>query len=235
MDVGAVLLDAWHEIRIKWPYLLFALLPVATIAVVLGEFFGEQGPFEPFAPAPVIGLLLSATLALFALICHRIVLLGPDQLQRWSELLPWRQYAVFLLITLALDGLLVAALFSHAQLLLLVPGLFVFESVPWSPFVLFVSFLVIVVAVVYALTRASLSLPAAAIGRLASPKAIWRWSRGNGWRLTAAVVASVLLACVFWGVLFLAVALMSFPRTTRLCDCWPEWPATFQRRTWSRC
>lgn len=208
MDIGGVLREAWHEVRAKWFHLSVALLPVAALAVMLEELFGEQGPFEPSAPELVRVVVWAAMQALFALICHRIVLLGPGRMSHWAEWVPLRRYGVFLLIFLALDILTVAALWSQAQLLALM-GTHLTGLI--TAILMLVLFLSGIVAVLYAATRASLILPAAAIGRFASPAVIWRWSRGKGWRLTIAVVASFFVAWMFWGPLLLLSIQPSWP------------------------
>lgn len=173
LDVGKVIVGAflvpWSQRREFARALAFPLVALAVLT--LGWYFtAEKLPQWIMWPACLAyGILF----AIFAVACHRLVLLDPRRVHPgWS----WREvrflfwlvgmYLVYLAVWLPVWTVLVN----------LTPGM----SPDWTreP---------AVIPALYFVARLSLVLPAVALDGEVSFKWAWRLTRGNGWRLVVVV------------------------------------------------
>jgi hypothetical protein len=137
--------------------------------------------------------VFAAFFTLFAVTCHRLVLLAPRMpAARWS----WRESRfLFWVVTLWLIYLVVWWL-----------GLLVAANtwwrggdvVGWTKVIEFVAS----IPALYLIARLSLVFPATAIDRPAGLRWAWRMSRGNGWRLVVVVTVLPWLVSHLVGLLY---------------------------------
>lgn len=129
--------------------------------------------------------------AMFATICHRIVLLGDTSLaSRWG--LFWSMRETRFVGWLFVPGAIV--LVVSLPISYLIPKL-PFWALEWlvmsSPFS--ISFYTCVLASTYINGRFGLVLPATAVGRPMNPLRSWRFTAGNGWPIFVALMIPILL------------------------------------------
>ena len=180
LPVFRVVFDAIGEIGTKWRSLFKALILPALAATSVEAI---QATFPDRFPWPLIFWVFSAPFyVLFAVVCHRVVILGESSLPSgigifWSEretrFLGW---TVALII--ASWGLgLVLGMFA-----LILPGSILGLSTPWLPYLVTGAFLF------YFYIRLSLVFPATAVDRSTSLADAMLLSTGNGLRMMAAVL-----------------------------------------------
>jgi len=180
LSITSVIKDAAWETMRHWKHLLHALI---LPAVVLSLF--ELAAFRFRNSGQVILLFTIASIpvyVLYAVSCHRIILLGHDSLpNRWgiywtpreSRFFAW-SIGITLLVTfisLALFPVLMAAM-----------KLFPESPIPVIPIVMFVP-------VGYVISRSSMVFPITALGQKSDLASSWELSKRNGWRLTIALAA----------------------------------------------
>lgn len=167
-----------------------------TLVWILPEIFPEESSFEiSTLPTILLSILLIAAVGVpyiwFAEICHRLALLGdtgvpPYGLRSWT-----RREWYFLFWTALLPCVFLLSIFLSP----IVFGLafqFDFTFGTYSTWLgdldtgLWVV-LLLTVPSLYFLSRLSLILPATAVDRNVSIEWAWKFSRGNGWRLTLVI------------------------------------------------
>jgi hypothetical protein len=152
----------------------------------------------PQAAMWLVWVLYYLLFTLFAVKCHRLVLLDADAVaQRWRPGWSWRETRFFLW-SAAIWGLGLAA-----SWLLLLVAVNVWTWVAGiSSDALRLTVHLWKIPVLYVFGRLCMLLPAAALDRRASLKWSWNLTRGNGWRLLVVVgglpfVLSVLVGLIY--------------------------------------
>lgn len=183
--------EAWRH---RWALLKALVVPagVAAAAGVLVERHeGDLGWLIVCLAATVVASVL------FAVACHRTVLLGEDSLPRrwplWWSGREWRYVGWSLAIVVVLIPIMVVWIPLTGFLIKTLPRALtdlgdgkVFIWIVYAP-------------IYYVGTRISLVLPAAAVDRRTQLGEAWRLSRGNGWRLAIAlVIPGGLLSLFAW-------------------------------------
>lgn len=188
LPVFQVVGDALVEIRTKWRALLKALIiPALFITAV------ESIPvfFPDFALWSIVYWVLTAPFyVLFAVICHRVVILGEAALPSsigifWSE-----RETRFFGWTLALIIVTWGMGFLIGLVALVLPTSLFGASTPWLPLA------VVALTVSYFYGRLSLVFPATAVDKNTSLDDAMHLSTGNGLRILAAVVIPSLLILI---------------------------------------
>lgn len=180
LPVFRVVFDAVGEIRTKWRSLFKALI-LPALAVTLVEAI--QATFPDRFPWPLLFWLLSAPFyVLFAVVCHRVVILGEASLPSgigifWSE-----RETRFLGWTVALMILSWGLALVLGIFVLMLPGSVLGSSTPWLPF------LIVGAILAYFYIRLSLVFPATAVDLGTSLADAMHLSTGNGLRMMAAVL-----------------------------------------------
>ena len=180
LPVFQVVGDAFVEIGAKWRALLKALI-VPALAITAIESIPVL--FPDFALPSIVSWALTAPFyVLFAVICHRVVILGEAALPStigifWSER-ETRFFGWTLVLLIATWGIgLVIGLVA-----LVLPKSIFGLSTPWLPSV------VVMLAVAYFYVRLSLVFPATAVDKNTGLDDAMYLSTGNGLRMVAAVV-----------------------------------------------
>lgn len=125
--------------------------------------------------------------AVFAVICHRLILTGTKPagwIPEWS----WRE-SKFLAWLLLLLCIVLAAIFLTVSILGIFFANIFFESLDKSPNLFMQMKALFQIPAFYVLARVCLVLPATAIDEKTSIKLALTQSRGNGWRLAVIVGA----------------------------------------------
>lgn len=165
-----------------WRALLAALIGPAAVLAALDVALRRAGGDPRWALALWVPDCL--VYALYAVSCHRIVLLGADSLpNRWGvywtarelRFVGWSVAIALLAFLAALPFLLILTLLSTTTPLALV------DAAPWLAWGIVYS------PVAYVAARASLALPEVAVDGRPGFEQSWALSRGNGWRLTIAL------------------------------------------------
>ena len=188
LDVGKVVLGAflvpwWHR-RAFGRALVIPLIWLVTLALTW-YFAGEYLPaFSAWLFYVGYGVLF----VVFAVTCHRLVLLDPHSIAsrlypRWS----WRETR-FILWMVGVWLIATAAFMVFATLLGNVPHLWSPQGSPeanedWFGWALYAA----KVPALYVFARLCLVFPATAIDKRANLKWAWRLTEGNGWRLVLVV------------------------------------------------
>lgn len=192
-SVGRSFSDLGRELGSKWRALLLALiLPAIAMSLLEVASAADRPSFVMSVGLSLTYMLVSA---LFAVTCHRIVLLGESDLPNRIGLYLDRRVVHYLLYSIAI-GLVfgLGYLFVFLASMPFVgmgstgaPAGFVFGATLWmAALILFGYFGV----------RLSMVLPDRAIGRSRPWDELFRMSRGNGWRLFVAVVIPPVLAAL---------------------------------------
>lgn len=199
LSIGRVLTDALLELRENGRTLLLALAPPA-IGIALLTVWEEQQP-----PGTVLGLLLMLPLlflyALFAVTCHRVILLGRERLPNAfgvyasKEVWQYTGAMVMFMIIGMMAGMLLA--------LFLVPILELFG--PGTGQVVALGMLVVLgILAIAAISRVILLFPALAIGAGRSLSDIAELSKPVWLRLTVLIFVSIVLTTlVSWPLTWL--------------------------------
>lgn len=178
--------EAFSQLKSRWRPLLRALIGPASVLAALEIAMGRvRGDLWWTIALSLADFLVYV---LYAVSCHRIVLLGPQSLaNRWGVYWSGRElrfvgWSVAIGLLASLPALpLLAAMYGVSK----APGIDFVNWVPELP-----SWAITWIAyapVLYVASRASLVLPATAIGRRPGLGHSWALSRHNGWRLTIAL------------------------------------------------
>ena len=172
---GAFLVPWWHRKA-------FACALAVPLVLIVGFCVLWYYVAVPYFPQYVLWTawpLWGALFSLFAVICHRLVLLDAEAVAaRWVPRWSWRETRFFLwMVTLWVVGLAAIWLF------LLVVGNLWMRSVgdlpEWTDWIVSLAKL----PCLYVFGRLCLLFPATAVDRGASLRWSWHLTRGNGWRL----------------------------------------------------
>ncbi|MGI9238686.1 MAG: hypothetical protein ACR2QZ_14910 [Woeseiaceae bacterium] len=177
--------EATREVYRKRAALLSALL-IPTVGLLLIDAFSTALKPHPVAPI-FLALAYLPCYAIFATVCHRLVLLGENSLpHRWgmfwtereTRFLGWFIGIWFLYFGLSLPMGIIALFFSSMD-------------VGWNT--TWIASFVTYVVVAYFEGRFSLVLPATAIDKRSDFKESWRISRGKGMLIAIALVIPVMI------------------------------------------
>jgi hypothetical protein len=184
LPVAACVLETWGELRKKWLALVTALfLPAVALSAIETTHLGlsDAFPYNLF-----LWCVTAPFYTLFAVICHRIVILGPGSLPNafgifWSRretgFLGW----TILIIVLNWGFALLAALLYFA-----IPTHVLGMRIPWFPVA------VLLITGYYLYMRISMILPATAVDQATSLVDAWYLTLGNGIRLMLVTLLSTL-------------------------------------------
>jgi hypothetical protein len=187
LDVAKVIFGAfvvpWWNRRAFGRALAVPLM--ALVALALAWYFAAQNlSHESISPLLVLtwafGILYGVLFALFAVTCHRLVLLDPQTIA--SRVIPsWsrRETKFFLwLVVIWLIAMGIILVLTTLMLNLLLPFKIEAEERWFRP-----ALLVVQIPAFYVLGRLSLVLPATAVDQKPNLKWAWAATKGNGWRL----------------------------------------------------
>lgn len=181
----------WHKRATMFRALLgiSVMLIMANLIEPLGR--KELGWISTFISVVFFGLAF----ALFAVTCHRLILLGDRSVPKYG-LIRWSSRETrFVGRTLLI--------YLCAWVAAVVPSILAFQFIPYAlalrpSWVMFaISFFAIIALPAYLFARLSVLLPATAVDE--RPRFAWAWdiTRGNGWRLF--LVVSVLPVALWLG------------------------------------
>jgi hypothetical protein len=183
--VYGAFLFPWRQRRAFARALAIPLVLLATLT--LSWYVGTrhlQDPPKWFGLFLILYVAYGALFSVFAVTCHRLVLLDTASVAsrfvpRWS-----RRETRFLFFLAAVSILCTVAVIAPYILVLTLLGPWLGSSTEsWPSWVS----LVIIVPVYYLFARLCLVFPATAIDRKVDLKWTWRLTRGNGWRLFVVV------------------------------------------------
>jgi hypothetical protein len=194
------------------PFLLWLLLQWVVAPLIVEAFHavwsptnGESGALlgkgKYVAGKAVYAVIVATIQTLFAVAWHRFVLLGPTS-ARPRPIPPWRHRHWYFLGYL----LLLEFVFYVPTDLPLLFAVSTYVQVPISPWVILGAYMSNL-AVLYLAARLSLVLPARAIDQELTLRQSWRRTQGQGLRLLAATLLSMLpvlpfAALLVWGDAF---------------------------------
>jgi hypothetical protein len=180
--MGAFLVPWWN----RRAFARALAVPLVSLAVLtLSWYYANE--FLPNFVKWLLYVLYGLLFTLFAVTCHRLVLLGPESVAtrlapRWS----WRESKF-------LAWMVVAWVFSMAVWFLLLNAISIplfnafkpasDESQPWFEWLVHAS----KIPAFYVFARLCLVFPATAIDNKPGLKWTWNLTRGNGWRLVVVV------------------------------------------------
>jgi hypothetical protein len=171
---GAFLVPWWHRKA-------FARALAAPLLLMVGftVFWYYVVPDLPQYALWLAWVLHGALFTLFAVTCHRLVLLDAETVaRRWAPRWSWRETRFFLWIV----TLYVIALAAMWLFMLVVVNLwtwFIGGLGGWTEWMLYV----MKIPPIYVFGRLCLLFPATAIDRVATLRWSWDLTRRNGWRL----------------------------------------------------
>jgi hypothetical protein len=207
-DVTRIAFESlWRVWRLRREIAFVMLLPAAAVGVLTYFMFQSTAP----ANAPVRWVAYAArtvVLAIAAVSCHRLILLGSRSVARfgasgWST----REW-MFLLLVAAVSAIATVAsmLTSAASALVLSISFNLFDYTPGKGFVGVVAVLAIL-AGAYALARVSLVLPARAVDEPMGFRESFTLTKPHAWRL--AIVVALLPWAMAWLERLLAMSFES--------------------------
>jgi hypothetical protein len=188
LNVAKVVLGAfvvpWWNRRAFCRALAIPLISLASLSVA----WKFTGKYLPELSNWLLYILYAALFTLFAVICHRLVLLDPGSVAlvmapRWSRR---ETRFIFFIVAVSLVSTTVAAILMTLLFNMFLSHAFVDPSSTWFGW-LDAS---VKIPVFYLFARFSLVFPATAIDRKVNLQWSWALTRNNGWRLF--VVVSVL-------------------------------------------
>lgn len=197
--------DAFHFVWVKKARLLRALV-IPAIAIFALENFAylyNRMLTEPSFWGSMLGSWLyvaiqSLPYILFAITCHRLVILGDDGVPHFG-LMKWTKrethYLVWFLVIFIICMLLVFAInsFFVSKLVSSVEAGGSVESAQWQWRLIYLAY----IPILYVFCRLSVLYPAIAVDREVTAQWAWGLSQRNGWRLT------FIVGFLPWGVSFL--------------------------------
>lgn len=158
---------------------LIMKLSLSYVLIILIESVGKSIDVENRYFGYAVLLLTPIFYTYYAVICHRLVILGnasvpPFGIRKWTiretRFLGWL-IGFWLVLMLLMES---RSMMAHLLISLLgISGVTVFQ----------ISLVIIILLVMYLLARLSMIFPAVAIGKKPSIKWAWDISKGNGWRL----------------------------------------------------
>ena len=167
-------------------------LPGTLIAALSLYYFNRPLPTENIVEWAMvgiaIGLLLSVFWALFAVSCHRVLLVDPDKPTPFDGVWLGSRQAKYILMAVVVS----------------IPTFLQAASIPWFSsvwqdftgsyeiprYVIRTYSWSVLIPLQYLSSRIALTLPAAALRQPMSFAGAWALSKGNGWRLTAVLLAA---------------------------------------------
>jgi len=217
LPVWPILRDAVTIPLSRWRH--FGRLMVIPIVLWLGlQIVGEETLFQEKSNAQLadvggmllLWLLQAVIFTLFAVSCHRSILLGEDSVSRFG-FAGWGARETRFLIRLFIAYLVAFVIFALSIAFLgfftsFISTIFVKDTEIFFPnpayFLPF--YILLIIPFAYVLGPISPILPAAAVDLKATIKSVWDKSLGNEWRMALIVGAPIL----FWWYITLLVLLL---------------------------
>jgi hypothetical protein len=184
LPVLATVLEAWDEIRRNGPALLGRLL-MPAIAIGFLEAIGSFTAGSLFTNL-LIWALTTPFYVLFAVICHRTVILGPQFIPSAIGLFWSARETRFLGWTIALIIVSWGAGIAIGLIGMMLPTSALGFKMPWLPIVV-MGFLGL-----YFYVRLMLVFPATAVDQATSLSDAWYLTAGHGVRIMASVLIAVI-------------------------------------------
>ncbi len=191
-------------------FALLAAVAIPALGISIVEFIAEDFPHR-FPYTLVFWLLSAPFFVLFAVVCHRSIILGGDSLPNRLGLFWSARETAFLAWTIAIIVVSWVLSFVIGLVALL------------SPFGFWITFLAIVTLLSYFYVRLAMVLPATAVEDGTSFGRAWSLTSGNGFRIIFVIVLTVapvviaalmllyLLAGNFLGILVAVVSRHAIP------------------------
>jgi len=158
-----------------------ALIIPVTVSSIIGAFLHYAGEDLGVTGSIPFGLIQLALYSIFAITCHRLVLIGSNAVSDYGILSWSRRETRFFLWSIGLSVLYALGMMLP-MMLFLIAGSLIIDSDP-NNWVKYSSYLFLIPAT-YIFSRLSLIFPATAIDEHSHPGWAWELSRNNGWRLT---------------------------------------------------
>jgi hypothetical protein len=187
--ITAVFQDTWREIAANWRALLRSLiLPSLSMVSIKWAIVASAAYGMLSLILLIIGNGLMA--ALFAVTCHRIVLLGPEQLpNRWGLYFSRSVLKYFgYLVLIGIGVLLILLVAMIATKLIEVTTGYAGTAMDRPSWLWSGSMVVLFLALLYPSSRLGVVLPIAAIDQKTGIEAAWMLSDHQGWRLAIALI-----------------------------------------------
>jgi hypothetical protein len=162
-------------------------VPLALLAgLLLAWYFASEllRPFSGWALYLGYCLVFAACFTLFAVNCHRLVLLAPPRRLGAVAVPAWSRRESRFLFWMVTLWIAYMAILWAVLTFLAAAFQWISDLVPWFDAMQFAAKL----AALYVVARLCLLFPATAIDRNVDWKWAWRTSRGNGWRLVVVVM-----------------------------------------------
>lgn len=161
--------------------MLYALAVPLALMIVLDKLLSLSNLEQLKWPIEIISM---AIYVLFAITCHRLVLIGDQSVPKYG-LLKWTQretqffgWCLVLMLAFIVPWLIFFMFFFNS--FLLAPAMGLVESDSGRIMIVSLSFL----PSLYIVSRLGVLYPATAVERPADMKWAWNLSKNNGWRLT---------------------------------------------------
>lgn len=169
----------WHKRATMFSPLLRISVVLIALHFIMPLVREELGRISYLVWRVLFGLAF----AVFAVTCHRIILLGKESVPK-SGLASWslrETRFVGWTLLIALCGGVTAGIVGIPVLILL--GFFIVSQKPGEPWVTAAGSIMIMIPASYLFARLSVLLPATAVDE--QPDFAWAWelTKGNGWRL----------------------------------------------------
>lgn len=189
-SIKQIISDVIYELNMKRYVLLQALL-FPALAIITLDLFASFYTTSGFIVL-VYKLFNAAFYALFAVSCHRIILLGKNHIpNKWgiyfsSTVGSYIWYLILIAIIEVIVTLFIGLIFIPLS------GFVPFEGV----YIDTALFIIFTLPLFYVAARISLILPSTAIDKDQEFSDIWKLSEGNGWKLTVALALPPTLALI---------------------------------------
>jgi hypothetical protein len=192
----------WH----KRATMFWALIPISVVLIAINTIITLMQEELRGVPALISLLLLLPAGAVFAVTCHRLVLLGNESVPKYG-FTSWSQretrFVGWTIFCAVIGGIIGGIISVPIVIFVIIIGLIILPQIPADPWVAIggAAILVAIIPVSYVWARLSVLLPATAVDERPNFGWAWGFTRGNGWRL-------FLVLSVFPAVLGLGPALL---------------------------
>jgi hypothetical protein len=191
LPIKKIIVEAFLIPWNKRKRLISALLIPSTVILtnnIVSRLIDQNYGFVLELPFLIIGIIFSS---IFAITCHRLILLGDDSVSRFGIMRWSKRETRFLGWAIGLSMLTLLVVFMTGLLLLGFIKIGVEKS--WNKILIYV----FMILAGYIFARLSLLFPSTAIDQRNNISWAWNLSRANGWRLFLLVAVLPIIMALF--------------------------------------